>query len=473
MFQKKKILILDDLFAPMKYIKADVQGYAASIEFEFQISLGITTRLFCKPDEVLNAPVYFRIGKELYKPFVYKKWDSYYELYLYHMRRDNVAETIDELIDFFLYERGGEIVINEVTTAAVVIEAEAQVGPYDDKIVIVKDELKRGDLITYEEKPRLIYYPVDHRTKSFAGRARECNQRIAFNYAGDVQWFDVIMESQTYDIDTGKVITLPEGQVEMWLQENEESTRVSLNQRYLNTGRAYKVTGIDRAIPGLMRLFCELTESNVNDNFELEIADYYAYFHVYTIAIDNPQPIGITAGNTVQLSVTVKDNGSVVTDQAITYTSSDTAIATIDGTGLITGIAAGSVAITAALTNAPDVTSSAALVVAEAPPAPTSYTIQLSATNHSLKLGGSAKTVTAVVYSGSTAVSDKTVTWSIRNGDGSTATKVSITSSTGTTCKVQAVDNEDYDGAVVYVKATLSDDDTVYSEWEFDLELLY
>ena len=472
MFQKKKILILDQSFAPIKHIKADVQGYAASIEFEFQISLGITAHLFCKPDDVINTPVYFRIGKELYRPFVYKKWDSYYELYLYHMRRDNVAATIDELIDFFLYERGEEIVINEVTTAAVVIEAEAQVGPYDDKIVIVKNELKRGDLITYEEKLRLIYYPVEHRTKSIAGRARECNQRIAFNYAGDVQWFDVIMESQTYDIDTGKVITLPEGQVEMWLQENEESTRVSLNQRYLNTGRAFKVTGIDRAIPGLMRLFCELTEGNANDNFELGIADYYAYFHVYTITIDNAQPIGITAGDTTQLLVTVKDNGSVVTDKPITYTSTDTAIATIDGTGLITGIAAGSVAITAALTNAPDITSSAALVVAEAPPAPTSYSIQLSSTNHILKIYGSTKTVTAVVYSGGVAVSDKTVTWSIRNEDGSTATKVNINSFTDLTCKVQAVENEDYAGDIVYVKATLSDDATIYAEWELELELI-
>ncbi len=472
MFQKTKVLVLDQQFAPIRHIKVDMQGYAANMEFEFQISLSIMARVFCKPDEVLKRPVYFRIGERLFKAFIYKEWDSYDELYLYQMRRDNVAETIDELIDFFLYERGEEIKINNVATAAVVVEVESQVGPYDDKIIISKNELKRGDLILCQEKKRLLYYPVDHRTQSYSGRARECNQKIAFNYAGDVQWFDTILESQTYDIDTGKVITLPEGQVEIWLQENEESTRVSLNQRFLNTGRAFKVTGIDRAQPGLMRLFCELTESNSNDNFDLEIADYYAYVHEYTIAINNAQPIGIVEGSTAQLAVIVKDNGIVVTDKTITYASSNDAIATVDSTGIITGVAAGEVTITAVLTDTPMVIANAAVSISQYVPEPSSYSIQLSATSNTIRLGGSAKTITAVVYSGSIAVSDMTVTWLIRNGDGSSTNKVDITQSTSLTCKVQACDNTDYAGEVVYVRATLSDDATIYSEWELELELL-
>ena len=468
MFRNKKILILDPSFAPIKQIKADVQGYAASIEFEFQISLGITARLFCKPDNVLNTSVYFRIGAELYKPFVYKKWDSYCELHLYHMRRDNVAETIDELIDFFLYERGEEIAINNVTTAAVVMEAEAQIGPYDDKIIIAKNELKRGDLITYEQKTRLIYYPVDHRTKSYAGRARECNQKIAFNYSGDVQWFDVIMESQTYDIEEGKVISLPEGKVEVWIQENVESIKVSLNQRFLLTNQAYQVTGIDRTIPGLMRLVCELTQSNQYDNFTLEIADYYRYVHEYTITINNAQPIGITAGNTVQLSTTVKDNGTVIETKTVTYESENSQIATVDSSGLVTAVAEGTVNIVAKLSDDPTVTQTASVVVAQTPPA--SYSITLSG-NATLKVGF-ARTVTATIYAGTAAVSDKSVTWSIRNEDGSSTVKATLSEQTGTTCKVQC-DNEDYIDEVIYVVATLQDDSSVTNELEMTIASIY
>lgn len=100
--------------------------------------------------------------------------------------------------------------------------------------------------------------------------------------------------------------------IEVWVQENTESIKAALNQRFLLTNQAYQVTGIDRTIPGLMRLICELTQSNEYDNFTLEIADYYRYVHEYTITINNTQPIGVTAGNTVQLSTTVKDNGTTI-----------------------------------------------------------------------------------------------------------------------------------------------------------------
>lgn len=468
MFQKRKILILDQLFAPIKQIKADVQGYAVNMEFEFQISLRIVARVFCKPDDVLNSPVYFRIGSELYKPFIYKKWDSYYELYLYHMRRDNVAEAIDELIDFFLYERGEEIAINDTTTAAVVTEAEMQVGLYDDKIIICKNELKRGDVINYAGKSRLIYYPVDHRNQSYAGRARECNQRIAFNYAGDVHWFDVIMEAQTYDIEAGKVISLPEGKLEVWVQENAESIKVTLNQRFLLTNRAYQVTGIDRTIPGLMRLICELTQSNEYDNFTLEIADYYRYTHEYTIAINNSQPIGVTAGNTVQLSTTVKDNGKTVETKTVTYESENSQIATVDSGGLVTAVAEGTVNIVAKLSDDPAVSQTVSVVVAQAPPA--SYSISVSG-NSTLKVGFT-RTVTATVYAGEVVASDKNVSWSIRNGDGSSTVKATLSEQTGTTCKVLC-DNEDYIDDIIYVVATLVDDTSVTNELKMTIAGLF
>lgn len=468
MFQKKKILILDQDFAPLKQMRADVQGYEANMEFEFQISLRIVARVFCKPDDLLSQSIYFRMGTELYKPFIYKKWDSYYELYLYHMRRNNVAETIDELIDFFLYERGEEIGINEVITAAVVVEAEAQVGPYDDKIVITKYELKQGDLISYAGKARLIYYPVDHRTKSYAGRARECNQKIAFNYAGDVQWFDVIMEAQTYDIEAGKVISLPEGKVEVWVQENTESIKAALNQRFLLTNQAYQVTGIDRTIPGLMRLICELTQSNEYDNFTLEIADYYRYVHEYTITINNIQPISVTAGNTVQLSTTVKDNRTTIETKTVTYESDNVEIATVDSSGLVTAVTEGSANIIVKLSDDATVTQIASIVVSQAPPA--SYSISLSG-NTTLKVGF-ARTITATIYAGTAAVSDKSVTWSIRNEDGSSTVKATLSEQTGTTCKVFA-DNEDYIDEVIYVVATLQEDTSVTKELEMTIASLY
>lgn len=466
MFFNKKILILDQDFSPIKEIKADIQGYSAAIQFEYQVSLGISKRMFCRPDSIYELPVYLRMDGKLYKPFVYKEWDSYFELYLYRMRRDNVIKSIDELIDFFILDRGEAIDINGSPTAAVVLDAEERIGVYNDKVIICKDELKRGDIISYKEAKRLIFYPVDHNMQSYSGRARECNHNIAFNFAGNVMWFDVILESQTYDVDTGNVINLPEGKIEVWMQENEESTCVKLEQRFLNTGRAWKVIGIDRARPGLMRLFCELTESNSNDNFELGVADYYAYVKEYSITVNHAQPISITVGNTLQLSVSVQENQTTVTDKTVLYESSDEAIFKISETGLITAITEGNATVTVMLEDDLKVTATAEIIVEAAEITPANYRIELTG-NSSLKLGFP-RTITAKIFENEAEVSNKSVIWSIRNGDGSNIVKAEIYDTTSTSCEVLA-ENEDYIGDTIFVVATLADDVTVAQEHEMEI----
>jgi surface protein len=57
-----------------------------------------------------------------------------------------------------------------------------------------------------------------------------------------------------------------------------------------------------------------------------------------------------SVGDTVTLVPTVKDEGgAVMTDQAVTWSSSDEAVATVDSTGLVTSIANGTAIITATL----------------------------------------------------------------------------------------------------------------------------
>lgn len=61
-----------------------------------------------------------------------------------------------------------------------------------------------------------------------------------------------------------------------------------------------------------------------------------------------PTQVSIEAGSTMQLTVTVTDvNGAPVGEPQISWTSSVPALATVDGTGLVRGVAAGVVTITA------------------------------------------------------------------------------------------------------------------------------
>jgi len=474
MFANTKITVLNSNFTPIKVIKADVQGFSGTMSFDFGVQLEISKRVFCKPYHFLKAPVYFRIGGQLYKPFIHKEWDRYDEIYLYQMRRNNV-ETIDELMDFFLFDRGEVIEINQVTTAAMVLDDTERIGEYQDKIILSKQELKRGDLIRYRGEPYLLFFPVDHKKNSYIGRIRECNHKIAFNFFGDVQWFDVILESKTFDVNSGNYISLPEGKIEVWLQENEKSTRVSLQQRFLNTNRVWKVTGIDRTKPGIMRFFCELTESNTDDNFELGIVDYYKYTHQYRISISNIQPMGITVGNTVQLSVAIKDNGSVVTPMpSITYTTSNEEIATVNEEGVVTAIREGTVIVTARLTEYPEVIASTEIQVSKGTPEPANYSIKISyGSSPMIRVGGFGTNVSAVVYANGVVVSDKAVDWSVTNQDGSSKPKVQILDVKDTSCRIQGTDDTDNIGSVVIVKATMREDSDVFTEQEFKLRSLF
>ena len=462
MFNDTQITMLDGKFNILETIFADVQGYSDSAAFDYGVTLELSKRVFCSPFTEFTKDVYFRIGEKLYKPIYAIEWDSYMEIRLYHMRRENVANTIDGLFDFFLFDAGTPVTVNGASTAAVVLDADKNLGEYDDKNIMVKSAFKTGDVVEYQGGKHLVFSQVDKNTNSYAARLRRCNHRIAFNYKGDVQWFDVFIEAKVFDIEEGKVISLPQGNIIVWVQENEQSTKVALTQRFINTGRAWQVTGIDRTKPGLMRLYCELTATTSDDDMVHEIADYYKYAHNYAVSVSNQQPVEIALGETTQLIFTVTDNGAAVsTLPAFTCTSSSEAIATVSNTGLITGVANGEATITAAITGYPDakVTISAKVTGSVTP----SYSVAITFKNSAqIKVGSSAKPFTAVIYENGTAITTKSVTWSVKNKDYTGETMAALSDMTGTTCKLSVPNNNAYIGYSVVLNATLADDSTVF-----------
>src|SRR5437667_8259930 len=68
---------------------------------------------------------------------------------------------------------------------------------------------------------------------------------------------------------------------------------------------------------------------------------------VATVAV-SPATVSVRVGATVQLTATPKDaGGNPLSGRVVTWASSNTAVATVSGTGLVTGLAAGAVTITA------------------------------------------------------------------------------------------------------------------------------
>src|SRR5204862_1875862 len=82
----------------------------------------------------------------------------------------------------------------------------------------------------------------------------------------------------------------------------------------------------------------------------------------------SPATASVTAGQTAQLTATPKDaGGTPLAGRVVTWGSSNPAVATVNGSGLVTGMAAGSATITA---TSEGQSGSAALTVTTVPAAP-------------------------------------------------------------------------------------------------------
>ncbi|MEO9035658.1 MAG: Ig-like domain-containing protein, partial [Gemmatimonadaceae bacterium] len=148
-------------------------------------------------------------------------------------------------------------------------------------------------------------------------------------------------------------------------------------------------------------------------------------FAVGTVAVQ-PASTSIVERGSTQLSAVVQDvSGATVTGRVVTWTSSNSAIATVSSTGLVTGVLAGAVTITATSegksgSGSVSVTLAPVATVSVTPPAPTvtvGQTVAFTAT---------AKDATGFTLTG------RTVTWS------SIAPGVATVSTTGIASAVSA-----------------------------------
>jgi uncharacterized protein YjdB len=146
---------------------------------------------------------------------------------------------------------------------------------------------------------------------------------------------------------------------------------------------------------------------------------------VATVTIQPPSPDTVFIGYTTQLSAVTKDStGAVVTGRLVTWHSNNTAIATVDATGLVTGVAAGSTVITA---TSEGKTGSATLVSIKAPVG----SVVVAPAADSVSTAGTLQLRATVTDVKGTVVTDRTVTWLSLQG-----TIATVSPNTGATTNV-------------------------------------
>src|SRR3989441_622327 len=122
-----------------------------------------------------------------------------------------------------------------------------------------------------------------------------------------------------------------------------------------------------------------------------------------------PGTASLTVGQTVQLTATPRDaNGNPLTGRAISWSSSNNNIATVNGSGLVTGVTAGSVTITA---TSEGQSGTASITVAGAPVA----SVTVTPPSASVPAGQTVQLTATLKDANGNVLTGRTVTWASNN----------------------------------------------------------
>jgi trimeric autotransporter adhesin len=129
---------------------------------------------------------------------------------------------------------------------------------------------------------------------------------------------------------------------------------------------------------------------------------------VATVAV-TPNPVSLTVGQSSQLTATPRDaNGNTVPGRSVSWSSANTAIATVSDSGVMKAIAAGTTTVTATVDGK---SGSAAVTVTNVPVA----SVAVQPQNANLAQGSSVQFVATVKDANGTVVTDRVVVWTSSN----------------------------------------------------------
>ena len=188
-----------------------------------------------------------------------------------------------------------------------------------------------------------------------------------------------VVDTATYGESQGTIFTQVDGDVIIYTGFNTITNKIKVNNNINAFGNSYQVS--NRFVKENI-LYVHLKQTTtVPDN--------------YKITYNGLTSFDINDGTTYQLSYTVTNNGNVVENPTITYSSSDETIATVDSNGLMTMLKEGSVDITARYSDASVTTT---MTIANSSTPSVDYRMDIYSSVYELKVGGSYRGIEVKYY---------------------------------------------------------------------------
>ena len=352
---------------------------------------------------------------------------------------------------------GYDVIVNGLDQVRILLkEYEEGTSTTEYKYMLFRNRLiKQGDIINiFDDNWIVLHEDISINDVYTKVIIRRLKFSINFNFMGDVQSIPSAIDEGTYRLDEGQYLTLPEGRIILHMQENDVSKQIANTQRFLIMGNSWKVVQKTNTEHGIYKIYADIDIFNDNDDKDNEIADRWQYETKdnFTIAINKVVDSALPLDSTLQLDVTVTNNGEVVT-VPLTYTSSNTSVLTVDNTGLVSCVGVGTANIRVAVTKDVTVFDTITLSVEEV--IEDNFTIEIIGEG-TVPIDTSSNYV-AKIYNNGVLVDDKSVVWTVSDS------RLKLSNITGTSCTVTA-DVGDYSYGTYTLTATLSDDENIFVE---------
>jgi len=269
-------------------------------------------------------------------------------------------------------------------------------------------------------------------------------------------------------LDVNKFMSLASDEYLIVCPSSVDSLKIDLNTRFILSGSAYAVLGVSNIENvGLLTIRIKENSISADDNEDLGIANYYSHQVVKEIYILNGTEASLLYTNaTLQLSILCKENGVIVSNPIVAYSSANLGIATISNTGLITCVGTGDVIIVANFGNA-----SASITIHGNINQIDNYNIVITPTDSTLKLSRSIELTASAMNNGIVDLT-RSFVWSIYNLDESSSIYANITPN-DKTCTVLASSSSSASNKYIIVRASLSYDSSIYTEKQIKIINLF
>lgn len=304
---------------------------------------------------------------------------------------------LDNDITYLLSEIGQNIKVNNIDSKAIINNVDNE---FDDKKIITKSELKRGDYIEYNNLYFLIMDEINDKRYNnyYKGIIRKCNFNIKFIVGDRLFLYYAIIEGDKFYIQNDSIISMSADTITVTLPKTDVTKQLKEQDCFIKWGKKWEIQGINYTKSGLIILNCKATTINTNtDDIVNEIANRYKdgkdvlggnITPILPFTIVEPEPTELNIIDISTLDDITVENGTTVDTitlpQTITVTledSTNTTLSIVWDTSIYNSDVAGTYNIVGAITlvegitNTNNITANINIVVKEATLSGYTYTI--------------------------------------------------------------------------------------------------